>query len=371
VDKTSNKWAKAYGRILKEIFTLYAINETEFFIKGMGSDSSSLRQWTRGRNFPSKTNHEIICNKLEEILPQLSNSPLDDTIKISLENVYHSLDLHNNFFSQNNAIEEYLVTHLKICYSKGKQQVKQINSNNKEQKQVKGPNAIQDFPATGKIQAVVFDFDGTLTIGNAARTTWESIWIELGYDVQECVDLHKQFDKKQINHTTWCKLTEEKFKEKKMTKDILNSIVKRIKLINGCSETFIELSRRNIKIYIVSGSILFIIQRVLKNLYQYVDDVKANDLKFSANGLLTEIIGTKYDFAGKAQYIKEIATKIKISTKDILFIGNSYNDKYAYRSGAYTLCINPKVTDTSNFKVWNNCIKICDNLFQIFDYINI
>ena len=38
-----------------------------------------------------------------------------------------------------------------------------------------------DAVPTGKTQAVIFDFDGTLTKDKLNHTTWESIWINLGY----------------------------------------------------------------------------------------------------------------------------------------------------------------------------------------------
>ena len=117
-----------------------------------------------------------------------------------------------------------------------------------------------------------------------------------------------------------------------------------------------------------------IIQEVLKNIYHRADGVKANNFKFSADGLLTEIIGTDYDFDGKARFIKEIALNLRISTKDVLFIGNSINDLWAHESGADTLCINPSqthATETDQFghRVWKNTIQECDDLREIFSYV--
>jgi len=225
------------------------------------------------------------------------------------------------------------------------------------------------FKPSGFTRAVVFDFDGTLTEVSSVRTTWESIWVALGYDVQECRDLHTEFDKKRITHEQWCDLTTAKFKAKNLHRDCLSDIADSIKLIHGCHDVFHELHKRFIKIFIVSGSILFVIQKVINGLYKYVDDVKANDFKFSSCGILTEIIGTKFDFEGKASYITNIANNLRVSPDDILFVGNSYNDKYAYLSGARTLCINPKDTDPSNFTVWNDCIYECTDLTQILKFV--
>ena len=63
------------------------------------------------------------------------------------------------------------------------------------------------------------------------------------------------------------------------------------------------------------------------------------------------------------------ASELKISPADIWFVGNSVNDRFAYKSGAKTLCINPKLTDPTNQTVWNRCIPKCENLLEIFQYI--
>ncbi len=177
------------------------------------------------------------------------------------------------------------------------------------------------------------------------------------------------FNHKEITHNEWCKITEEKFKAKALHIDILKKLSKRIKLIKGVRKTFKELQKRNIGIYIVSGSILTIIQNVLGGLTRYVDGIYANKFKFDSNGHLTEIIGTKYDFEGKAKFIRELSVNLKISTADILFVGNSQNDEAVYLSGAKTLCINPSLTNGYDKIIWHNCIQDCDNLCDILEYV--
>lgn len=227
----------------------------------------------------------------------------------------------------------------------------------------------EDIPSTGKTQAVVFDFDGTLTSGKANRTTWESIWISLGYDVKQCQELHMKFSRGEISHTEWCKITEHYFRERHLHRSMVEEISSKIKLLKGTRKTFQELYQRDIKIYIVSGSIMTVIRPVIHSIYQYVDGIKANEFRFGENGILKEIVGTKYDFEGKAQYISEIAKELKISPHDILFVGNSINDQFAYISGARTLCINPKLTDVTNVSVWNNCIPTCRDLTEILAFL--
>lgn len=226
------------------------------------------------------------------------------------------------------------------------------------------------FSKGRKTEAIVFDFDGTLTTTNMVRTTWESIWILLGYDVQNCVDLHMKFSRGEISHEEWCDLTAEKFMERKLHRNQLDPLIKNIKLIEGIEEVFKELDRRDIKLYIVSGSIKYIIRRCLGELTQYVSGgINANVFDFDETGYLIQIIGTEYDFEGKATRISKIAEELKIDPNKILFVGNSLNDEWAHKSGARTLAINPRNTNMFNSDIWDDCIVHCNSLIEIMKYV--
>lgn len=355
-NRTDKSWAKTHSDVLKYVFRLLNVDKVEFAEELFVSEAT-VRQWLSGRGFPDAKNISALYQKIEKRVDDDIGDDLSQELINYLTETFCLIDDSIQFDPANQKLGQYLVAKLKNCYAKGKL-VKSVSAQN-----------LSTYKPSGFTKAVVFDFDGTLTEGSSIRTTWESIWISLGYDIQECRDLHKRFDKKEITHPEWCDITAQKFRAKYLHRDTLDKIAEDIKLIKGCKETFLELSKRYIKIYIVSGSILSVIQKSLNGLYRYVDDVKANDFIFSPCGTLTEIIGTAFDFEGKATYIMEIANKLRISTEDILFVGNSYNDKYAYISGARTLCINPKNTDPSEFSVWNDCIYDCNNLTQILNYV--
>ncbi|MDE6021560.1 MAG: hypothetical protein K2H01_11270, partial [Ruminococcus sp.] len=124
------------------------------------------------------------------------------------------------------------------------------------------------------------------------------------------------------------------------------------------------------KLYIVSGSIKDIIDNVLGNTHSFFTEIKANEFVFDTQtSILTKIIGTKYDFEGKAKYIRYIANRLEISTSDILFVGNSNNDMWAYQSGATTLCINPTLTNYHDYTIWHHTIVDCKNLSEILPFI--
>ena len=47
-------------------------------------------------------------------------------------------------------------------------------------------------------ELAIFDFDGTLVDPNSSKTTWQRLWLSMGYDLTICKELHSRFDKKEI-----------------------------------------------------------------------------------------------------------------------------------------------------------------------------
>jgi len=221
-------------------------------------------------------------------------------------------------------------------------------------------------------KAIVFDFDGTLTLNyTKTRSTWQRIWVKLGYTINDCEELSKKhIDGK--NHQEWCDVTCNMFKSKGMQKNILKEVAAEMTLIRGCIPTLKKLKKYGILLYITSGSIKEVIEEVIgKENIALFEEIKSNRMTFNENGKLDRIIGTKFDFKGKASYIEKISNELNIKPYEILFVGNSNNDQLAYTSGAVTLCVNPRLTDPFEDKKWNNTINDMQNLDEILKYINL
>ena len=351
------KWRQIFGKILAVVFDRYSF-DYETFAKEHYISSSTVRYWFLGRSCPSMSNLKDIKEFLVRAIPETSS--VDEDVYSTILNYFQEQEAAITIYALRTrfpAMNSFIVEALDICFSFAKRREYVFNQ-----------RFTSSLP-TGKTQAVVFDFDGTLTQNTSNKTTWEMIWTKLGYDIKICQDLHMEFNRGQLNHEQWCQVTSLLFRIKNLHRSTIESIASDIRLIPYAEETFRTLYERGIKIYIISGSILQIMKPAMSPLYPYIDDVKANDFCFGDNGILTGIVGTKYDFNRKADYILEIANSLKISPKDILFVGNSLNDQYAYLSGARTLCINPAVTDISNTIVWNNCIQSCADLREILAFI--
>ena len=101
-----------------------------------------------------------------------------------------------------------------------------------------------------------------------------------------------------------------------------------------------NLHKRGIKLFIVSGSVDKLIRMVLGDtLINLFERVQANKMDFDVNGMLERIISTKYDFEGKAEYIKGFFQE-KYTPNEIVFFGNSDNDESVHDTGVKTICVN-------------------------------
>lgn len=216
-------------------------------------------------------------------------------------------------------------------------------------------------------KCVVFDFDGTLTKQND-RTTWELIWEELGYSIEDCARLHRDFSNKVITHREWCEMTCEAFNDRSITRQTLNSVASKIQLVTGVPELLKILRDYNIEMHILSGSINEIINIVLGELTTYFLSVQANSFRFAGQAL-SYIESTDFDFEKKADYVKRLMVARNFSTTDILFVGNSSNDKWVSRSGVATLCVNPHFTDGNDEKEWIYCIREMHDMREILKFI--
>ena len=347
-------WKSAFSILLKRIISTYKLDYNQY-CEEYNVTPSAFRYWLIGSRLPQLQNLEDIQ---KFILNNISDTDRKGTIIRQDILEFISKQGFESYAIQLNCIYKdtpsFIVEALLFYYNAAKHKIERESS---------------FILPTNRIKAVVFDFDGTLAKNKSNRTIWESLWVCSGYSERDCQLLHQKFNNKEIDHAKWCELTEKVFKDGGLHRDAIKKIAKKIHLIPGVKQVFSELRNCDIKIYIVSGSILYVIQDVLGSYNCYVDRIQANIFTYTEEGYLDKIIVTRYDFLGKSQFIREIARELTISPKDILFVGNSINDQFAYQSGARTLCINPILTDPYNRTIWNNYIPFCNNLCEILPFI--
>ncbi len=215
---------------------------------------------------------------------------------------------------------------------------------------------------------IIFDFDGTLTIEN--KNLWRRLWDCLGYKTDDgsyYKQLYKDFENKKITHSDWCKLTCQAYQANHLTKCQFDGIVSSIILKPDASDMIKKLYSQGHNLHIVSGNIYEAIMQVLGDLAPMFSSINANHFVFNNAGELQQVVGTKYDFEGKAKFINELCQQQNISKSQVYFVGNGKNDEWVHLSGCKTICITPEKDVSVDDKTkWNKQI---DNLINVTDLI--
>ena len=113
-----------------------------------------------------------------------------------------------------------------------------------------------------KTKAVVFDFDGTLTIGRA-NNVWKMLYIALGYDIGEGSNYKNSFlsfKNKEYDYASWVEVNKSDFIKAGLNKTIFNNVLTEINLIRGLEKTLKTLSEKGIKLFVLSGNIKYAIK---------------------------------------------------------------------------------------------------------------
>lgn len=217
-------------------------------------------------------------------------------------------------------------------------------------------------------KAVVFDFGGTLTISDSPMSTWEKMWDSVGYTTTQAGHYHRRFLQEKLSHQGWCDITAEMLALRGFSRKHLVEITKGIRPVAGLHEALQALHEQGSDLYIVSGSVRDIIIEVLGESFKLFKEVRANEMVFDRDGLLGAIRGTKFDFEGKAEFIRRVIDDLNCQPMEVLFVGNSLNDVWASRSGARTLCVNPSHVDFPNTEIWTDYILEMKDLSEILGH---
>lgn len=159
------------------------------------------------------------------------------------------------------------------------------------------------------------------------------------------------------------------FRDRGFSKDHLDILLHSIQLVDGVAETIAALEARDIRMYIVSGSLRYLIHKVLGPLHESFEEIRANDMVFDDGGQLRKIKSTLYDFEGKAKFLRRVSRDSGVPAAEIMFIGNSSNDIHAHSAGVQTLVVNPRFVDPNDRTVWKNQIRTLTDLRQILPFI--
>lgn len=216
------------------------------------------------------------------------------------------------------------------------------------------------------MKMIFFDFDGTLT--KKSNEIWRNIWKSLdALDVDD--RLYTQYANGELTPQGWCDEITKEFIKRNLNTSTLDNLIKDIKMMDNLESTLIKLKSKGYNLYILSGGIDYVIYSLLGEKKKYFNKVMSTKFHFDENGYLTKIEDTDSDQEGKANTIKKYLKETNSLPDEVIFIGNSDNDEFVYKTGCHTICINPNKTNHKDKSIWNNYIYNTDNLEDILKII--
>ena len=203
-----------------------------------------------------------------------------------------------------------------------------------------------------KYKLVCFDVDGTL-VDNVVYS-WELFHNYFDVDMKKREEMRAKYYNKEIDYLQWALHDMGMWMEKGAIKDDFFKAMKDLRLMKGAMETILELRKREIKLAIISGSLDIILEKVMPNYKELFDDVFLSHLIFDEEGKLIDAKVTEYDMMQKADALRKIVKREKISLKETVFIGDHYNDVEIAKIAGLSIAFDCK--DETLRKTANVCI---------------
>ena len=194
-------------------------------------------------------------------------------------------------------------------------------------------------------------------------------------DINFWMELHKKFGTleqgieltKKYLHTNYDRLVEEvvvklwKGKDAKPYYDLVNSI----EYIPGVRDTFYHLKTRGYMTAIISASSIDVARRVQRD--YGVDHIFANELVIRDGKVAGEFIwpiGAGKE--KKAQIIQDLCSNLGISTKEVIYVGNSDTDIEAFKEVGISIAFN---SSSEELKKVSKYTVDTHNLADVIKYI--
>lgn len=221
-----------------------------------------------------------------------------------------------------------------------------------------------------KTKLVIFDFDGTLSKPDKINNTWARIWNKIDM-LDEDDRLFELYKNKEITYLQWVDEIVKIFRDNNVTNAMFTSLANEIELLDNCEKVFKIFYEKGIKICILSGGVKNIIEEKVKNFSRYITKIEAEFLTLDENGVVNGAKLSDSNIEDKSHFILKQMKEYDLKKEEVVFVGNSYNDEEAYKSGATTICINPVETDYTNKTIWTYYIEQTNDLTTILPFINI
>lgn len=186
--------------------------------------------------------------------------------------------------------------------------------------------------SSSKYRMIGFDLDGTLLRGEGYKYSWKLVWDHIKLDNAKWFESKRKFElssRTYQDYKEWCNRDCETMKSHEIKKEDFNEITSNIRATKNLIETLQKLKDEGFVLAIISGGIDIFIDMVIPHAKNYFDYICINKLVFDAQGKLTDIKPTPFDFVGKAAALTAICKKHGILLENSVFIGEGRNDQDA------------------------------------------
>ncbi len=175
-----------------------------------------------------------------------------------------------------------------------------------------------------KYKLVCFDVDGTL-IDNV-KFSWQVFHDYFQTDKNKREGAKNSFLNGEMSYLEWAEHDIGMWKEKNAKKEDFFKAIEHLSLMNGALETLQELKKNGLKLAIISGSLNVVLEKFIPDYNDFFNDIFLSRIYFDKRGNITKIEATEFDMEKKAEALKQIAEREKISLKECVFIGDYLND---------------------------------------------
>jgi phosphoserine phosphatase len=205
---------------------------------------------------------------------------------------------------------------------------------------------------------IAFDLDGTLLRGAKYKYSWAAVWERLAGDSDGMIwrGHMRRFLRKEIDYIKWCDIAAEAFRKKQITNSQMIGLAKEFSLVRNCKEVLFRLKAEGYKLVLLSGGIdIFLRAHFTKREVEAIFDiVKINVMAFDVDNVVAYVKATSYDYEGKMRAISEICHDEGVSLEDVLYVGDSINDRYLLNTIGCFISVegsDEEISLTSNYHV--------------------
>jgi phosphoserine phosphatase len=175
-----------------------------------------------------------------------------------------------------------------------------------------------------EIDLIGFDVDGTLVRHPHGRVIWEVLNLRYGGTEEQNRQRYSRYVAGDMTYDEWVEMDVTDWIEAGATRQEMLKCVEEFELIEGAREAVDELKARGFKLAVISGTIDIVIDALFPE--HPFEEVFTNKVFFNNNGVLESWQATPFDWHGKADALRQIATRHGIPLSRSAFVGDGDND---------------------------------------------